>query len=522
MDNALDKLKAFYKAQTIRDPMAIATYVTTRYGIPDERKYSIARGIAGKSKAKQWNPTTGKAPAKGMRHAGRGSKRAVVRRKRPKYKGRQKRMDLSLEKAESINDSRKLAARLAQGRSGGSGGANPAPPHPWYVWEGGMRGKARAKEWNPIQDPDVRGYTYSSSGMRKPKEDAEAAKKKKRRDAAQKGAKTKARRGGGIQRRLPGMKSTDITKTFDVLLKAHKFGGKPLGWEELPRDPISFATNVMQDKGFKNTNLSANTDGANTRNKLAQGIRALINDIPDATKKEIKAGKLTDAKWEKEAKKRKKEMAASWAKGDREAAINLKKQTIPPALARMLGFGAGWMISDTFTEAPRGQMTPSQQRDWDRVVRSAMRRKKDLRKDGIDSLQSYYKDSSDTYVKRTPIENSLVISKDHAPLPPRQGLVWDEQKSHWTRQENVGKTVTEVQGKKRIRGSGHGAHEHSKKGAGGKGTGMSAEAGRRFRSSADAGIIKPHEGKHPGKIAAITRKKLLQHLRGRAGRRTRR
>ena len=58
MDNILERLKSFYKAQTIRDPMAIATYVTTRYGIPDERKFSIARGIAGKSRARQWNPAT--------------------------------------------------------------------------------------------------------------------------------------------------------------------------------------------------------------------------------------------------------------------------------------------------------------------------------------------------------------------------------------------------------------------------------------------------------------------------------
>ena len=54
MDNVLARLKSFYKAQTIRDPMAIATYVTTRYGIPDERKFSIARGIAGKSRARQF------------------------------------------------------------------------------------------------------------------------------------------------------------------------------------------------------------------------------------------------------------------------------------------------------------------------------------------------------------------------------------------------------------------------------------------------------------------------------------
>ena len=100
-------------------------------------------------------------------------------------------------------------------------------------------------------------------------------------------------------------------------------------------------------------------------------------------------------------------------------------------------------------------------------------------------------------------------------------MVWDEQKSHWTRPENVGHTVSEVQGKKRVRGSGTGIHEHTRAagGAGGKGSGMSAVAGRRYRSSADVGVIKPHEAKHPSTShTKITRRKLLQHLRGRAGR----
>jgi len=119
-----------------------------------------------------------------------------------------------------------------------------------------------------------------------------------------------------------------------------------------------------------------------------------------------------------------------------------------------------------------------------------------------------------------PIDNSLALSKEHAPIPPRQGLVWDEQKHHWTRQEHVGHTVAEVQGKKRVRGTGTGVHERTRAGggAGGKGVGMSVEAGRRFRSSADVGVIKPQDAKHPSTShQKITRKKLLQHLRGRAG-----
>ena len=295
------------------------------------------------------------------------------------------------------------------------------------------------------------------------------------------------------------------------ILKAHKFGGKPLGWDELPRDPISFSTNVMQDKGFRNTNLSANTEGAETRNKLARAIRELINEIPDATKKEIKQGKINDEKYDKEAKKQGKKLAESWKNGEHDVE---KGMTLSPDLARILGFGAGWAMSDTFVEAPRGRMTPSQQREWERTVRTAMRRKKNLSKESIDALQTHYNDMSDTYVRKVPIDNSLNIIKDHAPVPPRQGLVWDEQKKHWTRPEHVGHSVSEVQGKKRIRGTGTGMHEHSIKAgrSGGKGSGMSAEAGRRFRSAADVGIAKPHEAKHPSTHATKHRKRLVSSM----------
>ena len=342
------------------------------------------------------------------------------------------------------------------------------------------------------------------NGKRLPKE---GEKKKKKEPQARVGGKFGRKKGGEVsvsptfasarggkdfRRGGPGGKKKAI---MNMLLKAHKFGGSPLKWEDLPRDPISFATNVMQHKGFKNTNLSSGTKGAKMRNKLSQGIRELIRDVPEATKKEVKAGKMKDQRNQEEAEKMAEKIKNSWKNGDHD----MEKASLSPALARILGFGAGWAMSDSFTEAPRGRMTPSQQRDWERLVRSSMRRKKNLSKDSIDALKTYYNDKSDTYVKRVPIDNSLNIMKDHAPIPPRQGLVWDEQKKHWTRPEHVGHSVSEVQGKKRIRGTGTGVHEHSLAvgRVGGKGSGASAEAGRRFRSAADSGIIKPHEAKHP-------------------------
>ena len=74
--------------------------------------------------------------------------------------------------------------------------------------------------------------------------------------------------------------------------------------------------------------------------------------------------------------------------------------------------------------------------------------------------------------------------------------MWDAVKHRWTRPENVGHTVTEVQGKKRFRATGTGAHERS---VGGQGSGKTrlVEAGRRFKGAADTGALRPHESKRP-------------------------
>ena len=562
MADIFEKLLSFYKAQAIKDPVALATYVTRRYGSMD--KFAMARGMVGKKNAKNWNPVkntagskTGKsanAPKGGPRQRplaarvktgesksgkpryrmqevgpkrGEGGKKERFPNLPEDRRGQRSQKSIELDKAQAIEDSRKLASELSR-RSGGATGTlwhgGTAPKRSWKEYEGGIRGKANAKEWNPVIGPA--GSKYDSSGLR------DHPKKKQPRVGGKFASRGKARYKGGSGKEKPfyqpafkiggkrigDKKEKSIEKSFDLLLQKAKFGGKPLGWEDLPLDPIAFATNVLNHKGYWYSNIKAGTKGAKMRNKLSQGIRELVNKIPEASVKEKKQGKIEDDKDRDEAKKMAEQMEASWKKGERPD-VKVEKQAMSPALARLLGFGAGWAISDTFTEAPRGQMTPSQQREWERLVRSAMRRKKDLRKDAIDLLQSHYKDSSDTYIRRTPIENSLNISKEHAPIPPRQGLVWDEQKKHWTRQEHVGHTVAEVQGKKRVRGTGTGVHERSKGGAGGKGAGMSAEAGRRFRSAADAGRINPHQGKHPAtRPGQITRKKLLQHLRGRAGR----
>ena len=163
---------------------------------------------------------------------------------------------------------------------------------------------------------------------------------------------------------------------------------------------------------------------------------------------------------------------------------------------------AGWAMSDDIVRSgggsPRGEMTPQQLRQWERTVRRTMRKKDvSLDKSAWEKLQKNYYDDSDLYFRKVPVQNAVAISKDHAPVPPRQGLQWDELKKKWVSSDHLGRSATELQGKKRIRGSGTGVHEHAlaSGGAGGKGVG-SGVAGRRFRSVGDAGVQSPHESKH--------------------------
>ena len=153
---------------------------------------------------------------------------------------------------------------------------------------------------------------------------------------------------------------------------------------------------------------------------------------------------------------------------------NLQNFYKSKALGAIGGAVAGWLYSDRLVTAPRGSMTPEQKREWDRTVDRAMQQRKDKK-------------------------SSMNLRKDHAPIPPQQGLVWDAVKHRWTNPKNIGHSVTDVKGRKRRRGTGTGAHEHqlAQGRAGGKGRGASAEAGRRFRGAADTGQLTPHTSNHP-------------------------
>jgi hypothetical protein len=57
--------------------------------------------------------------------------------------------------------------------------------------------------------------------------------------------------------------------------------------------------------------------------------------------------------------------------------------------------------------------------------------------------------------------DNITLIKDHLPFPPRRGLIWDNTKHRWVRPEMAGKTVVDVGGRKRIRGSGTGIHQRA-------------------------------------------------------------
>ena len=201
---------------------------------------------------------------------------------------------------------------------------------------------------------------------------------------------------------------------------------------------------------------------------------------------------------------------------------------LDPTVAGLIGAGLGWLVSDTLVDTPRGRWTPQQEREWERVVEQAAQRSRDrkllslLRRKNVDIEKDLFNRAAKpakgggavkpklmSLLARKPSRKKIRreitrrdserwstgygnmqadqdIEKDHMSVPPRAGLVFDPAKKRWTNPDNVGKTVTEVQVRKRIRGTGTGAHETALATGktGGKGEG-SAVAGRKFRDPTD-------------------------------------
>tara|TARA_R110000824_G_scaffold401405_1_gene612024 strand:+ start:556 stop:1893 length:1338 start_codon:yes stop_codon:yes gene_type:complete len=330
-----------------------------------------------------------------------------------------------------------------------------------------LEDKQYSKDWNPLTAAAKEKKAKSDANKKEAKDDA--AKEKRRESGRKGGAATARKRAAGTGGRQARMKlSLDESLALLNLLKGDKIkeDKKDEHEDKEPiKDPFAVATWRTEREGH---DLSTD-EGKERRKEIVDDIKEEGNVVEDKDEEVKKSAPL---------------------------------QKISPGLAGLMAAAAGWAMSDEIVRSgggsPRGEMTPQQLRQWERTVRRSMRKKDtSLDKSSWEKLQKNYYDDSDLYFRKVPVQNAVAISKDHAPVPPRQGLQWDELKKKWVSSDHLGRSATELQGKKRIRGSGTGVHEHALHvgGAGGKGVG-SGVAGRRFRSVGDSGVQSPHESKH--------------------------
>ena len=162
------------------------------------------------------------------------------------------------------------------------------------------------------------------------------------------------------------------------------------------------------------------------------------------------------------------------------------EKKISPALEAI----AGWFFGGDVTR-DIGQPTAAQQREFERQIQQAMRRKgRRLRKESaMNKMQTFFnaKDNADTYIRRAPLKNGVQADsfiEKRLSIPPRQGEVFDPISHRWVKPENRGQTIQARGGKKRLRATGTGAGERSVSGRG-KGVIRGVGAGRKHKGETD-------------------------------------
>ena len=158
-----------------------------------------------------------------------------------------------------------------------------------------------------------------------------------------------------------------------------------------------------------------------------------------------------------------------------------------PALASLGGWWFGGTVQDIIDQ--QTGMTPAQAREFERQIQRQMRR--GMKKEAtMDQLKSFYKDSSDTYIRRTPPKNGVDVQKEDTllskilPTAPKPGMIFNVVSRRWQNSENAGKEIIVRGGKKRVRGTGTGVHERSISGHG-KGRVRGEAKGRVGRGETD-------------------------------------
>jgi hypothetical protein len=307
-----------------------------------------------------------------------------------------------------------------------------------------------------------------------------------------------------LERMVAGIRrskeESQTQSTQKALMKVQrKEGAKPVG---RPRDPNAAYKNPAvygsrgRRKGSEIEEMSRFATAAvgmrhgDTRSAAGSDWRPGMGDAPEGSDKFTRRNAYV--RFLQHNPKRWKQIKEKSKAKDSEKAIMNMQKGVSPALARLLSAAAGWALS---ADTASHEVPPHMAQEWERTQNREEKRK--LQEEMIRKLKGLRKSDDGNF-----LDDLAMLYKDHAPVPPRMGLMWDAVKHRWTRPEKLGRTVWEVQGKRRMRGSGTGVHERSisRKGPGGKGAG-SMEAGRRFRSVADAGQTKPHDkkriGQHP-------------------------
>ena len=281
--------------------------------------------------------------------------------------------------------------------------------------------------------------------------------------------------------------------------------------------------------------------GAGGENYEVPGVHSIMSEVL----KRYRQGASIDSLAEYASRR----LASGENKKDEKMVKDMELTKIDSSLARLMAAAAGWAMSDDVVRSgggsPRGEATADNQREFERAIarqqrederrrqqdderrtaaerrrhersmRRAMRTRKSLDDyPQFNRMTKFFSEGSDEYHRRTPImlkkSEEEVLIKEHMPAPPRQGLVWDPVKHRWVRPENSGKTVSEVQGRKRFRGHGVGAHE-KRVGGHGKGPQRMQAAGRRFRGATD--VAQKRIQRHPS-MKGFEPPKLPRYARG--------
>ena len=225
---------------------------------------------------------------------------------------------------------------------------------------------------------------------------------------------------------------------------------------------------------------------------------------PLYTKEAQAAQRSTDAR---------KALAAKIAAGINENPFNksVDIQKISPSTAALAGWWLGGTVRDDFNQMT--QPTAAQQREFERQIQQSMRKKgrRMTKESAMEKMQSFFqKDTNDTYVRKTPVKNAVQSQDDllekTLSFPPFAGARLDPTSRRWVKPENYGQTYQARGGKKRIRGSGTGAHERSVSGHG-KGRIRGEGAERKYKGDTDLAAQRRKEGFTHGKPSGKKRSK---------------